>query len=200
MICSKASFAWMASTLSTWSSVNLHRRDVSGGRNVAVLTHLAQVDHGRPQCLSSARARPMWMMPPPSIAIRFLRRVQGNDLAVVDDRHPVAEPLGFFHVVGGVEDGHARSWLSRSTLSKMWLRLCGSTPTVGSSRKRMRGPVEQSGGQVDAPLHTARVGLHRVIGPLRSWPHSPAPRPPAACSSLPPKPNISPKKADCPGH
>ena len=29
------------------------------------------------------------------------RRAEGDDLAVVDDRHPVAQALGLVHVVGG---------------------------------------------------------------------------------------------------
>ncbi len=33
--------------------------------------------------------------------------IQGNDLAMVDDRHPVTQALGFFHEMGGQEDGLA---------------------------------------------------------------------------------------------
>jgi len=33
------------------------------------------------------------------------RRVEGDDLPGVDDRDPVAEPLGFVEVVGGEQDG-----------------------------------------------------------------------------------------------
>ena len=35
------------------------------------------------------------------------RRVQRHNLTVVDDRHPVAQPLGLFHVVRRVDDRHA---------------------------------------------------------------------------------------------
>src|SRR4051794_23474926 len=37
--------------------------------------------------------------------LQLIGRVEGEDLAVVHDRHPVAELVGFLHVVGGEEDG-----------------------------------------------------------------------------------------------
>ena len=38
---------------------------------------------------------------------QFRLGAQRDQLAVVDDADPVGELLGFFHVVGGVEHGHA---------------------------------------------------------------------------------------------
>jgi len=37
----------------------------------------------------------------------FFLSAEGDQFAVVDDPDPVGELLGFFHVVGGVKDGHA---------------------------------------------------------------------------------------------
>ena len=67
--------------------------------------------------------------------------------SMIDDA--VGEPLGFFHVVRRVESALPRRF-SASRLSKIALRLCGSTPTVGSSSSstsgRARGPRRGSGG------------------------------------------------------
>ena len=38
---------------------------------------------------------------------QFGLRAHGDHLALVHDADPVGELLGLFHVVGGVEDGHA---------------------------------------------------------------------------------------------
>ena len=47
----------------------------------------------------------MWS--PPSRAISSRGRAQRDDLALVDDRDAVAEPLGLVHVVGRQHDGAA---------------------------------------------------------------------------------------------
>ena len=57
-----------------------------------------------------------------------------------------------------------RSRLRRITLSKMWLRLCGSTPTVGSSRNSSRGWWTKPRGDVDAALHPAGEVFDGVVG------------------------------------
>ena len=66
------------------------------------------------------------------------RRVEGQDPAVVHDRHPVAELVGLLHVVRGEEDRLAAAW-SSPRISHRAMRLWGSRPAVGSSRNRMRG-------------------------------------------------------------
>ena len=65
-------------------------------------------------------------------------RVQGLDRAVVDDGDAVAV-LGLVHVVGRHEDGDADLLAQARTCSQMALRVCGSNPTVGSSRKSTLG-------------------------------------------------------------
>ena len=65
------------------------------------------------------------------------------------------------------------SWASRATSSQRAVRLCGSSPVVGSSRKRIRGPVHEREREVEAALHPARVaaapcGRRPRVSPTRS--------------------------------
>ncbi len=53
-----------------------------------------------------------------------------------------------------------RPWTS----SQIVLRLTGSRPVVGSSRKRTLRLVDERGGEVEAALHAARVGADSAIG------------------------------------
>ena len=56
----------------------------------------------------------------------------------------------------------ARVFRSRTSLHTA-LRLTGSRPVVGSSRKRICGPVDQRHRQVEPALHPARVRLDAVV-------------------------------------
>ncbi len=76
-------------------------------------------------------------------------RVFDEDFAVVDDGDAVAELVGFFHVVGGEDDGDAVLRRPR-TASHMAMRDCGSRPAEGSSRKRTLGRVGDGAGDLDA--------------------------------------------------
>ena len=49
----------------------------------------------------------MTIVSAPVDALELLRRAEREQLAVVDDREPVAELVGLFHVVRGEEDGLA---------------------------------------------------------------------------------------------
>ena len=73
-----------------------------------------------------------------SVVHQFILGPQGDDASVIDDGDSIAQPLGLFHVVRGVNDGHSLS-RSFSIISKMRLRDCGSTPTVGSSIRTSLG-------------------------------------------------------------
>ena len=53
------------------------------------------------------------------------------------------------------------------TMSHTWLRLRGSSPVVGSSRKSISGRVDQAGGDVDAPPHAARERADLPAGRVR---------------------------------
>ena len=95
-------------------------------------------------------------------------------------------PLGLLHVVGGVEHGHALAG-EASTLSRIALRLCGSTPTVGSSStsscgsfsmprpmlsRRFMPPGERVGAFVPAVGEADRVE-HAIDPASRSRPARP---------------------------
>jgi hypothetical protein len=101
----------------------------------------------------------------PSRSHEFSARPLRDEPAGVDDPDPVAEPLGLLHVVRRVEHGHAGT-PSASTASRMLLRLCGSTPTVGSSRMSRLRFVQQTHRDVRPALHAPRVGLDAVLGPV----------------------------------
>ena len=75
----------------------------------------------------------------PSEAISSRGRAERDDLAVVHDRHAIAQPLGLVHVVRGEQDGAAASRGSRRRRSQSWRRDCGSSPVVGSSRNSSSG-------------------------------------------------------------
>ena len=54
---------------------------------------------------------------------------------------------------------------SRATSSQRAVRLCGSRPVVGSSRKRIPA-VDEREGEVEAALHPARVAADLAVGGL----------------------------------
>ena len=60
---------------------------------------------------------------------------------------------------------------SCSTLLRIALRLCGSTPTVGSSRMSSRRPVQQSDADVQPPLHAPGEVLRLLPGALGESDH-----------------------------
>ena len=55
----------------------------------------------------------------------------------------------------------------RATSSHSAVRLCGSRPVVGSSRKRMLRPVDEREREVEPPLHAAGVAAHLAVGGVR---------------------------------
>ena len=68
----------------------------------------------------------------------------GDDPAVVDDPDPVGERVGLLRCWVVRDEGDAvRPLASRKTSCQSALRLCGSRPVVGSSRKRIRGRVRR---------------------------------------------------------
>ena len=56
------------------------------------------------------------------------------------------------------------SFASRATSCQSAFRLCGSSPVVGSSRKSSRGSVHEREGEIEAPLHPARVRADAAVG------------------------------------
>ena len=103
------------------------------------------------------------MVSAPTLRLSSAGRVEGQDLAVVHDRHPVAELVGFFHVVGGQHD---RLPLGVEVPQEIPQRQAA----LGvESRRRL---VEEEDGRTvedgsrhhEALRHAAREGVDRCLG------------------------------------
>ena len=92
-------------------------------------------------------------------------RAAGDQLAVVHDGDMVGEFLGFFHVMGGVEHGHAlvfeRHHAVQDAAAGLRVDAHGRLVHVDDF-----GLVQQRHADVDAPLHPAGVFAHPVFGAL----------------------------------
>ena len=99
----------------------------------------------------------------PRLAFSLGRRALGDDPPMVEDDEVLAR-----------RSASSRYWVvsstvvppltNRSMTPQRSLRLWGSRPVVGSSRKRTGGPRHQCGGQVEAPPHASGVGLEGAVG------------------------------------
>ena len=94
------------------------------------------------------------------------RRVQRDDLAVVDDGDAIAV-LRLVHVVRGQEQRRAvlLAAAPRST-SQVRARVCGSSPVVGSSRNRISGRWIRPARDLQPALHAAREGARQILAPV----------------------------------
>ena len=98
------------------------------------------------------------------LALELVGGALGHDLAVVDDRQPVAQRVGLLEVVGRQEDGRAVASRSSRISSHIRARACGSRPVVGSSRKSTAGRWTMPEADVEPAAHAARVGADRAVG------------------------------------
>src|SRR5512146_1435240 len=78
----------------------------------------------------------------------------GDELAVVDDADPVAQPFGLFHVVRGVQHGHAGARQPLHALQDRVpaLRVDADRRLVQDQQPRL---VQQADADVEAPFHPA---------------------------------------------
>ena len=83
-------------------------------------------------------------------------RVEREQLAVVHDRDPVAELVGFLHVVRRQQDRLTAARAARAMTSHSASRLCGSRPAVGSSRNEHVGVVHDRPRDHQPLRHAAR--------------------------------------------
>jgi len=96
---------------------------------------------------------------------QLVLRAEGDEPPLVDDAHPVGQLLGLFHIMGGIEDGHAlpAQLLHHVEDAAAALGVDAHRRLVHEQQLR---PVEQPGGDVDAPLHAAGEGLDVILGPV----------------------------------
>ena len=96
-------------------------------------------------------------------ADEFIQRAFGNQLPLVEDADAVAEFLGFFHVMRGVEHGEAGAveFLDRIENAAAALRVDAHGWLV---QEQDFGAVEQAHRDVQSALHSTGVRRHLVIG------------------------------------
>jgi len=82
----------------------------------------------------------------------FVAGAFGDDAAVIDDGDPGAEALGFFHVVGGVEQGHTVGAESLDHFKNAVARL-GIDADRGLVHEDEARPVNDSGSHIEPSLH-----------------------------------------------
>ena len=99
------------------------------------------------------------------LAGQFALRTQRDQVAVVDDGHAVSQLLGFFHIMGGVEHGHALMLEGHHAIQNTAaaLRIDADCWLVHIN---YFGPMEQSYTNIDSALHTTRVLTNPVLGAL----------------------------------
>jgi hypothetical protein len=94
--------------------------------------------------------------------LQRLGRVDRHDLAVIDDRDAVAV-LGLVHVVGGQEDRNILAALQVVDVvpdRRPGLRVQANRRLVEEQHVRR---VQQAAGDLQSPLHTARVGADQAV-------------------------------------
>src|ERR1044072_5314034 len=98
-------------------------------------------------------------------------RLVGDQLAVVDDRDPVAEPLGLLEIMGGEDDGDALGVKAADIIPELLAELdvdSGGRFVEDQDRRRMDHRL----GDQKPPLHPARqrprIGVGLVLEPDRA--------------------------------
>ena len=97
-------------------------------------------------------------------------RVEGEDLAVVHDGHPVAQLVGLFHVVGGQEDRLALAVEALEDLPQGEAAL-GVEPGRGLVEEQDRRPMQDGAGDHEPLSHAARQRVDGCLPPLRQLEH-----------------------------
>ena len=100
------------------------------------------------------------------LGFQLVRGAQRDDLALVDDRDPVA-PLRLLHVVRGHEDGQPRC---PPDVTEVVPQPCPGLRVEalgGLVEEQDLGRVQDAAGDFEAALHPAREGHHDRVGTLR---------------------------------
>ena len=86
-----------------------------------------------------------------------------HQLARRDDPHPVGEGVCFLQVLRREEDGHAKLTVQPPDLGPDRHPAVGVESCGGLVEEQDLGVVDQSGGEVETPLHSSRVGADAPI-------------------------------------
>ena len=92
---------------------------------------------------------------------QLVERAEREQLAGVDDRDAIAEPLGFFHVVRRVDDGAAFAVQRLDALEDLVARLRIDADRRLVEQQQLR-IVHHRRGQVEAPLHAAGIAADAI--------------------------------------
>jgi len=96
-------------------------------------------------------------------AFETLGRVEGNDLAGIDDANPVGELVRFLHIVGRQQDGVTLLLKLGDQLPdparSLWIE-----PQRRLIQKENRGASEERLGDGDPLAHAGRIFFHKLIG------------------------------------
>ncbi len=89
-----------------------------------------------------------------------------DDLAVIDDRDVVAQALGFFHIMRGVDDRHAFVPQSfnhfENVITRLWIDASGGL--IHQNQLRL---VNEAGSHVKAALHASGEIFDQLSGAIR---------------------------------
>src|SRR3984885_3487331 len=96
---------------------------------------------------------------------KFSVRPQRDDLSMVHNRNPVAEPLGLFHIMRRVNNRHALVAQLLDHFKNMIARLRIDAHCRLVHQNQL-WPMDHSGRHVEPPLHPTRKIFHQVTGAI----------------------------------
>src|SRR6266849_891133 len=98
--------------------------------------------------------------------VQSLQCVVGNHLPVIDDHDAVAEALGLFHIVRGVDEGFAALLQGLEIVKDgiAALRIDADCRLIEQKNLRI---VKQGRRQIQTPLHASAESFHFVAGAIR---------------------------------
>src|ERR1700687_767368 len=98
--------------------------------------------------------------------VQSLQSVVGNHPSVIDDYNAVAEALGLFHIVRGVDEGFAALLQGLEIVKNGIAALRIDTDRRLIEQKNLR-IVQQGRRQIQTPLHASAERFHFVAGAIR---------------------------------
>ena len=103
---------------------------------------------------------------PAKAVLEVFRGVDGDDLSVIDDGDPVAQPVRFFHVMRREDDRDPFLLRERGDVVPEVVAGLGVKAERGFIEEEDRRVVEKAAGDLKAPPHPAGEGLDNIISPV----------------------------------